>query len=68
MSSHDDGFGKTPYTGIQQKIYGYAKEFGCEELIVHEKSLKQCLETVKFEGEEMHYVDAYDENVIAHHD
>lgn len=64
VSSFDMDGAKSPYVDIQQKIYSYAKELGCEELIEHVRAGNQYFETAQFESEVMHHLDAYDEHVL----
>jgi hypothetical protein len=54
---------KEKYDEITQKIYSYAKDFGCENLVKYEANYDKYYETREFEDSETHeYIEEYENN------
>lgn len=54
----------SPYEGIREKIYAYAKEFGFEDLIEYDKDAKKHFETGAFEDQGvMELIDQYNDQI-----
>lgn len=57
--------GVSPYDEIREKIYSYAKEMGCEELIEFDRTLGKHFETAQFEESGvMELIDNYNHHIV----
>lgn len=56
---------KSPYDEIRNKIYSHAKEFGFDDLIVHDKGEDEYFETALFEEQGvMNLIEEYNQHVM----
>jgi hypothetical protein len=65
MTANDteDDEEKSKYEEITQKIYSFAKEFGCEHLIEYDSEFEEYIETAEFEDSEVsEYLEEFEEN------
>ena len=64
VTATDEGAVESPYDAIQQKVFSFAKEMGCEDLVEYAKEFDKYFNTADLEDELMGYIDKYEKEVM----